>query len=455
MLTAAVAALGVPAAATAGVDWPTYGFGPARTAFNPFESTLGRGNVHSLKELWSASVGGSTNTQPVLASGLPLPGGRTANVVYAGSEKGRFAAFDAATGAVIWQRELGATHAKSCNDGYGVTSTPVLDRARGSVYVAAGDGVAYDLDLATGATKRRWTIVTDTQHEHVWSGLNLVRGLLYIPVASNCDVPPFRGRVVAIDVSSGDRVATWWVTGRNGPGGGGVWGWGGVSVDPAARAVFAATGNSNDSSEHSGYAERVVRLSPRLKVETSDYPGLPKGDADFGATPALYQAQGCPAQLAVGNKYGDFFVYDRGRIGKGPVQRIRLGGSGAGLAALLGNAAFWPAKRLLYVANPSKRGPYKAGMLAFRVTGKCRLALAWHGSGASGITSSPTVANGVVYYGAGYSDKVVAFDAENGKRLWTSGGALKGHIVNAPSVVGGVVYAGDWSGRLHAFGLRP
>ena len=194
-----------------------------------------------------------------------------------------------------------------------------------------------------------------------------------------------------------------------------------------------------------------MRLTRTLHVTASHYPGLPGGDSDFGSTPTLYHASGCPPQLAVGSKYGQFFVYDRNKIGNGPVQRLLLGGDGAGLRALLGNAAYWPARRLLYVTNPETRGAYGAGMLAFRVNSKCRLKLAWHGAGSSGIASSPTVANGVVYYGAGYTDRLIAFDAASGKRLWT--GSLDGHVVNAPSVVGGAVYSGDWGGHLHKFAL--
>jgi hypothetical protein len=197
-----------------------------------------------------------------------------------------------------------------------------------------------------------------------------------------------------------------------------------------------------------------VRLSRTLRVEASHHPSLPHGDADFGATPLLYRAGGCPRQLAVGNKFGQFFVYDRDRIGHGPVQRIQLGGDAAGLRALLGSASIWPAKRLIYVSNPGDAGSYHAGMVAFRVTGKCRLAKAWNAKGANGIVSSPTVANGGVYYGAGYDDKLIAFDAKTGKRLWTSGSALRGHAINAPSIVNGVLYAGDWSGLLHAFAPR-
>jgi outer membrane protein assembly factor BamB len=87
--------------------------------------------------------------------------------------------------------------------------------------------------------------------------------------------------------------------------------------------------------------------------------------------------------------------------------------------------------------------------VAFRVTSKCRLAKAWNNRGPWNLTSSPTVANGVVYYGTGLHHKVVALNARTGKRLKSLN--VGGAIFGAPSVIGGVVYAGAWDGRLHAF----
>jgi outer membrane protein assembly factor BamB len=92
------------------------------------------------------------------------------------------------------------------------------------------------------------------------------------------------------------------------------------------------------------------------------------------------------------------------------------------------------------------------GIVAFRVTGHCRLARAWNARGPRNLTSSPTVANGVVYYGTGTGHKVVALDARTGKHLNRL--EVHGAIFNAPSVLGGVVYAGSWHGRLYAFSIR-
>jgi outer membrane protein assembly factor BamB len=52
-------------------SWPTLGFGPDRNGNNPFESTVGVGNVSQLAKAWSSTalVGGPGGTSPVVAGG--------------------------------------------------------------------------------------------------------------------------------------------------------------------------------------------------------------------------------------------------------------------------------------------------------------------------------------------------------------------------------------------------
>ena len=200
----------------------------------------------------------------------------------------------------------------------------------------------------------------------------------------------------------------------------------------------------------------MVRLTPGLGVVSSNYPGLPTGDADFGATPLLFQRPGCPPELAVGNKFGSFYVYDRDRISSGPVQQIGLGGSAFGQNGLLGVAAYWPRTATVYVSNPLNRGRYRHGLVAFRVTGSCRLSLAWSASdGRDGDASSPTVAAGVVFYGDGFGHQAIALDARTGRRLWDSGRAIRGSVYAGPTVVNGKVYVSSVGGYLYAFAPAP
>jgi outer membrane protein assembly factor BamB len=453
---AVLAALIAPAGAGAArVDWSTYGYSVARTGLNPHERALGPAQARTLGLVWSTDLGGVIEAQPVVAFDVQVPGDE-ADLAYVGTEAGRFVAVDTTTGAVRWSRDLGATHVEDCGATKGVTSTAVVDRARKSVYVVGGTGFVYDLDLGTGAIRRSWRITPNPEHEQVWSALTLMRGRLYVPVAGVCDLPPYHGRVVAIDTATGERAATWYVTSRHGPDGGGIWAWGGVSADPRRNALFTATGNSLPSpDEAEGYAEQVVRLNGDLKVRGSNDPGARGFDADFGATPLLYRVPGCPRQLAVGNKYGEFFVYDRAHIGRGPVRHISLGGSDIGTRALLGVAAFWKERRLVYVSNPLRRGVYRKGILAFRVAKGCRLSLAWHAKGPGNLTSSPSLAAGVLYYATGHDGHLVALNARTGRRLWSSGTTIGGHMYNAPALAGDAVYIGAFDGRLYKFAAAP
>jgi outer membrane protein assembly factor BamB len=443
------------------VDWPTYGFDNQRTGFNPAENALGPSAVKSIRLLWSAPLGTAILTQPVVASGVILRHRRhrrrLVDLVYVATEHGRFAAINADTGRVVWSRGLRYLNVSFCGDlpngEFGITGTPVIDRARHSIYTMGGNGNLFELDLATGRTKRRWTMTSDPSHNYDYGALTLAGGILYVPFAGNCDTNPYHGFVAAIRVRDGQRISTWFPSGSLD--GGGIWGYGGVSAD--AGSIFAGVGNSQGSNLHAAYGENVVRLTHDLSVVSANYPGLPSGDADFGATPLLFQRPGCPAQLAIGNKYGSFFLYNRDQISSGPAQRIELGGSGFGQQALIGVAAYWPRTATVFVSNPLDRGPYLHGIDAFQVTGSCQLSLAWSATyGPDEINSSPTVADGVVYFGlsGGFGAHAVAFDARTGHLLWTSGRAIRRSVFAAPTVVNGKVYVSSAGGYLSAFGQR-
>jgi outer membrane protein assembly factor BamB len=454
--TAAVVARAPRAAQS--VDWDTYGVNSQRTGFNRAENQLDPSAVNSIRNLWHTKLGAPIITQPVVASGVVLEHPRrVVNLVYAATEHGRVAAMDADTGRVVWSRRL--KYQKSfCgelpNNDYGISGTPVIDRARHSIYTMGGYGRLFELDLGTGHTKRRWTLTSDPLHQYDYGALTLTHGMLYVPFAGPCDQKPYYGFVAAIRVRDGKRIGNWFPSGA--VGGGGVWGFGGVSADPSG-GIFAAVGNASDPSEHAGYGEHVVRLTPDLHVVSANYPGLPRGDADFGATPVLFQRPGCPPQLAVGNKYGSFFLYDRDRIASGPVQRIELGGSGYGQAGLIGVAAYWPTTATIFVTNPLDRGQYRRGIVAFHLTDVCRLSYTWSMAyGPQVLDSSPTVADGVVYFGlsSGYQAHLAGLDARTGHLLWTSGGAIKTPVFAPPTVVNGKVYLSSAGGYLSAFGHR-
>jgi outer membrane protein assembly factor BamB len=445
-------------------DWSTFGDGLAREGYNPNETTLGRGNAASIRETWSRNLGGAIDAQPIYAANVEI-GGATHNVLYVGTEAGEFYALDAASGQILWQALLGAYSVADCDDlpggSFGITATATFDRESGRVYVADGMDRVHALSMQTGAESAGWpvTVTSLPSQEHIYSALayNPANGLLYAQTAGYCDIEPYEGRLVAIDTAQASIVATF-LPGQ-GNGGGGIWGMGGPSIDAATQDLFIATGNTFGASSYVGYGEQLLRLTPMLAVEAANYPGLISGtrDYDFGSTPMLYQAAGCPGQLTAQNKDGVLYVYDQSLIGSGPAQSIDMADdSEAGV--FIGVAAYLPAQRLVYLGDPDGYGGYVNGLVALRVLSNCTLALAWQRSEGpeppDNDNVAVTVANGVVYSVDGIGDQLFANDAGAGTTLWNSGATIKGPVFAPPVVVAGHVFVGSWDSNLYAFGLR-
>ena len=67
------------------------------------------------------------------------------------------------------------------------------------------------------------------------------------------------------------------------------------------------------------------------------------------------------------------------------------------------------------------------------------------------VTSSPAVANGVVYVGSN-DGNVYALDASSGALLWSY--STGGHVESSPAVANGVVYVGSWDLKVYALDAR-
>ena len=457
LMALAILGLTVGASPATATDWPMYGFNLQRTGENPFESIITPSTVGGLHQLWSFDLGAVTIMQPVLATDV-IVNGSPKDLVYIGAEHGDLYAIDAASGTMVWHRNLGSQQTSCGNipDGiFGVSGSPFLDRANNRMFVVGGDGNMYALDLSTGDTLSGWpvAVTSDPGHEHTYGAVNVNNGIAYAEIASYCDFTPYHGKVVAINIVN-QGVRTFFPAGRS-VNGGGVWGPGGVSIDPATGHVFAATGNALTNPENFGYCEDVVELSSALRVLGSNYPGLTGSDVDFGATPILYQPPGCAPMVAAKNKSGVLVTYERGNVSAGPAQRLQV----ANISdwQFNGIPAWSDTTHLLYIGNSSDSNSdqFKHGMVAFAVDVNCQLSLAWQARVGPNFASvsPPTVAGGVVYYGDGPGRRLLAFDALTGTQLWSSGSMIQGAIYGAPIVINGQVFVGAWDHKLYAFGL--
>jgi outer membrane protein assembly factor BamB len=337
---------------------------------------------------------------------------------------------------------------------FGVSGSPFLDRANNRMFVVGGDGNMYALDLSTGTTLSGWpvAITTDPAHEHTYGAINVNNGVAYAEIASYCDFTPYHGKIVAVDIAT-QSVRRMFLPADPTINGGGIWGPGGVSIDPVTGNVFTATGNALANPESYRYCENVVELSPALRVLGSNYPGLTGADVDFGATPILYQPPGCPSMVAAKNKSGVLVTYESGNVSAGPAQRLQIASNSDW--QFNGMPAWSDTTHLLYISNSSDSTQTRHGLVALSVGANCKLRLAWQTTVGPNFASvsPPTVAGGVVYYGDGRDSQLLAFDAITGAQLWSSQSTIRGGIYGAPMVVNGRVFVGGWDGKLHAFGL--
>src|SRR5882757_6481221 len=120
-------------------DMVTYHNDNARSGQNLNETTLTPANVNmaTFGKVGFFSVDGKVDAQPLLLSGVAIPGQGTHDVLYVATEHGTAYGLDAFTGAVLWSRSLlGAGESPSDMRGcsqvvpeIGITSTPVINRA--------------------------------------------------------------------------------------------------------------------------------------------------------------------------------------------------------------------------------------------------------------------------------------------------------------------------------------
>jgi outer membrane protein assembly factor BamB len=115
-------------ALTVSTPWPQFGFGAAHVSVNPYENTLSTSTVPMLGTLWSVPAGTTGGTPAVVD-----------NRVYVGTTAG-VAAFNATTGATIWNKNLSANF----------TASPSV--VGNTLYIGDLSGNFYALKATTGAT---------------------------------------------------------------------------------------------------------------------------------------------------------------------------------------------------------------------------------------------------------------------------------------------------------------
>jgi polyvinyl alcohol dehydrogenase (cytochrome) len=320
-------ALAVPAAAQAS-DWPVYGHDLANSR-DARQAGPAAAEVGSISRAWTfrASTGDFTGT-PVVADG----------VLVAGNNGGFVYALNAATGKVLWSRDVGQP----------INGSAAIDpRAPGGptayVPVAELDGPRLlALSLSSGAI--RWdTELTAQQGADVFGSPTFWRGTVYMGTSGpNNDNSTARGSVVAVDQATG-RIR--WQTFTVPPGRDGAAVWSTPAIDPATGRLYVGTGN-NYHQPTTDTEDSIMALDAASGVILGHFQAT-SGDAfstndplgpdfDFGASPNLVTGPGGEQLVGEGQKSGTYWALNRATMQ--PAWSTTVGPGGL-LGGILGSTA--------------------------------------------------------------------------------------------------------------------
>src|SRR5271170_3116156 len=473
------------------------------------EKILTPENVNSKQfgKLGAFQVDGAVYAQPLFLPGVEVPGKGAHNVLFVATEHDTVYAFDAERpgDAPLWQvslldKQQGATPVATrdvqcpfIQPEVGITSTPVIDRKSGTLYVLARSKVSrafgtneyfqhlHALAITTGVEKfggpklitasvpgRAKDAVNgevrfNALRENPRASLLLVDGAVLLTWASSCDIEPYHGWVMAYDAETLAQKAVLNVTpdGREG----GIWESDtGPGVD-ASGNIFVPTGNGTFDVDSGGrdYGDSLLKLGlekASIVIRDSftpyDQAAMNEDDADLGSSgPLLLPDQpGAHRHLLLQpTKAGMLYMIDRDQLGKfhkdgnAIVQEMKLAGSGYGAMAYWNRHVFFAANddflRDFELDNGTIR-PHKSANVRFM------------NPGATPTISSNGVANGIVWAVAtktwdGHDQPAIlyAFDAKDvGRTLYTSeensardrAGLATRFVI--PVVVNGRVYVG-------------
>jgi hypothetical protein len=275
------------------------------------------------------------------------PGGK--GVFIAVSTNNDVVALDETTGAMVWTRNIGTPGSGSsigCESGnggiptLGIISTPVIDAASRTIFVAGAIGgsagitsqVATALSIDDGTVRSGWPVDVSgklsfsARYHNQRGALSLLKGILYVPYGAFVgDCGTYKGRVVAIQAATPTTIAGWAAAGD----GEGVWAPGGLASD--GDGVFASTGNNNAYPATHQDSEEVVRLTGMATATGTFYPSrwraMDSDDGDLGAVNPIFvrQTGSTPANMIIQiSKDGHLYVLDAANLGGNNGQKVDL-----------------------------------------------------------------------------------------------------------------------------------
>ena len=436
--------VGLPSAAVADGDWPTFDYDGHRSGVGPGDTGITKADLRSLKTR-VLHIAGVADSSPIQLHAVKV-GGRTRDVDFITTTYGRTIAFDPATATRLWG--FAPRGIARYQGGHQITTaSPVADPGRRYVYAASPDGFIHKLSIANGHQVWSARVTFDATHEKIEGALN-VTGRYVIAATGGYlgDAPVYQGHVALIDRETGHVAHVWnsLCSDRHRlidppsscpASDSAIWARAGAVVEPGSRRLLVATGNGPFNG-HTNWGESVLELSPDARHLLHNWTSknqalLDADDLDLGSTaPALLPGTSLAVQ---GGKAGQLSLLDL----------KHLNGTSGGAGPKTGG-------QLQTVPTPAS-APVLTAPLAFRHNGRTYVVVADYSAIAGYVLSSrrlhqiwehrvggasPVIAGGLMFvYDPGGSLKVM--EPVSGHIL-TSIPAASGHW-SSPIVVGGRV----------------
>jgi regulation of enolase protein 1 (concanavalin A-like superfamily) len=501
----------------AGIDVTTYKYDLARTGLNSAETVLTTANVRSTTFgfLRNLPGDGTVFAQPLYLSALSI-GGVSHNVVFVATEHNSVYAYDADSGAKLWQVSVtvageSTSDSRSCSaisPEIGITATPVINRSagpHGAIYVVAMSRDSsggyhqriHALDVTTGAelfngpteisatypTAAGGTTTFDPGAYEDRAGLLLLDGEIYTTWASHCDFTPYTGWIIAYSGTTLARTRVFNIGPNSNNLGPAIWHSGGAPAADSSGFIYVLAGNgifepaldANGFPNKQDYGNSYVKLSTAGNtLSVADYFAMwnevdeSNQDLDLGAggpmlLPDLTDATGVVKHLAFGaGKDGIIYIVSRDSLGKfNPTKNNIWQQIDLGAIPVRSTPAYFNGR--IYVSALS------VGLSAYTITSArlsasptSKSANTFGYPGTVPVVSANGTTNGIVWASTVSNPSTLyAYDATNlGTLLYSSAQAANGRdsfgqtmLFNSPIVTGGKVFVPTHTG-VAVFGLR-
>jgi hypothetical protein len=484
----------------------TYHNDQARTGQNIDETILTPASVSSgqFGRLFSYAVDGQVYAQPLYLPGVIVPEKGIHNIVYVATEHDSVYAFDADNylAAPLWHVSfLDAAHgvnAASAADlgcgsivpEVGITGTPVIDPASGTLYVVAmteepGGSSGYvqrlhALDVRTGAQRSGSPVEIQASvpgrgdgntvvQFKPWlykqrAGLLLLNGVVYTTWSSHCDSGNYHGWVIGYDAATLQQSTAY----TNTPDwdAGSIW-QGGAA--PAADAngnlyVVSANGTFDANKGGSDLGDSIIKLSTAQGLAVADYFApynagtLDEDNLDLGSSGTLLLPDGAgspahPHLLVSGSKTGTVYLLDRDNLGHfqaGADSQIVQSLAGA-VGPLFGTPVYFNNTVYFSAAHDQlKAFTLHNGLLSAAPSSASNATFATLGSVPS--ISANGAANGIVWT-VDSAAQLHAYDAADLSHQLYQGSTGSSAKFSTPAIANGKVYVGTLD-SLVVFGLK-